>query len=52
MLDLYYHLYDEDSQESVNALAATHRVQPAQTAADSPSEGTLGATGRSAIKQE
>ncbi len=51
MLDLYYHLHDEDSQEAMRALAG--RPVPAAPALeqDPPAKGNLGAMGESTIEK-
>jgi len=51
MLDLYYHLHDEDSQQAMMALASGDENGKFQEAAASPSEGNLRAIGQSTIER-
>jgi len=52
MLDLYYHLHDEDSQQAMMALAGGDETAEDGQQPDSPSEGTLRAQGQSTIENE
>ena len=47
MLDLYYHLNDDDSQQAMMALAQSAEVGSGALTTDSPVEGNLRATGES-----
>jgi len=51
MLDLYYHLHDEDSQEAMRALAGMPAAVALQVEPHSPSEGNSRATGESIIEK-
>ena len=51
MLNLYYHLYDEDSQQSMVALAASHAPAKPQSSEPPPSEGSLRAVDQSTIEK-
>ena len=51
MLDLYYHLHDEDSQQAMMALANSHVVGGSFNSQDSPCEGNLRANGQSKIEK-
>ena len=51
MLDLYYHLHDEDSQEAMRALAGVVTEAHAQGSSHSPAEGNLRAMGESTIEK-
>ena len=51
MLDLYYHLHDEDSQQAMLALAESAGASSNQETAGSPFEGNLRATGQSTIEK-
>jgi site-specific recombinase XerD len=51
MLDLYYHLHDEDSQEAMRALAGMPAAITPQPEQDSPSKGNSRATGESRIEK-
>ena len=50
MLDLYYHLHDEDSRQAMAALAGGEELEKGPPAAP-PFEGNLRATGQSAIEK-
>ena len=51
MLDLYYHLHDEDSQKAMMELAKSGSGTPASVAEDSAFEGNLRAMGQSRIEK-
>ena len=51
MLDLYYHLHDDDSRQAMLALARSHQQQAYSDGQDSTFEGNLRATGRSKIEK-
>jgi len=51
MLDLYYHLHDEDSRKAMLALAAESRNDGDGAGDGSPFEGNLRATGQSTIEK-
>ncbi len=51
MLNLYYHLYDEDSQQSMLALAASHAQAKPEEIRASGLEGSLRAEGQSTIEK-
>ena len=51
MLDLYYHLHDEDSQQAMMALAESASGRSGDEGEDPADEGNLGATGRSKIEK-
>jgi len=51
MLDLYYHLHDEDSQNAMMALAESATAGMSEGDETSPFEGTLRATGQSKIEK-
>ncbi len=51
MLDLYYHLHDEDSQEAMRALAGAAAPVAVDAQQDSPPKGNLRATGESRIEK-
>jgi hypothetical protein len=51
ILDLYYHLHDEDSQQAMMALANSTVVDGRFGAQDSPFEGNLRAIGESKIEK-
>ncbi len=51
MLDLYYHLHDEDSQQAMQALAGAAELNARTPTEDSPSEGNLRAAGQSKIEK-
>ena len=51
MLDLYYHLHDEDSQQAMMALAESNKKVPSEVVEDSTPEGNLRANGQSRIEK-
>ena len=51
MLDLYYHLHDEDSRQAMMALAEAGESREKEVARCSPFEGNLRATGQSRIEK-
>ncbi len=51
MLDLYYHLHDEDSQQAMMALAESRPIVLGDPHEDSTFEGNLRATGQSKIEK-
>ena len=51
MLDLYYHLHDEDSQRAMEALAESAGMGADEGQEDSTSEGNLRAMDRSRIEK-
>ncbi len=51
MLDLYYHLHDEDSQQAMQALAESGRPSDPSPTVASPPEGSLRALGQSTIEK-
>ena len=51
MLDLYYHLHDEDSRQAMIALAEPEERSPTQESPDSPSEGSLRAMEQTTIEK-
>jgi integrase len=51
MLDLYYHLHDEDSQQAMMALAKSNAIEISDDTKPSTFEGNLGAIGQSKIEK-
>ena len=51
MLDLYYHLHDEDSQRAMEALATSTGATGLDGREDSPSEGTMRTMGQAKIEK-
>lgn len=51
MLDLYYHLHDEDSQQAMRELAGTALRPTGTGSVPSPPEGNLRANGESKIEK-
>ena len=51
MLDLYYHLHDDDSQQAMQALAESARIGAEKEPSESAAEGALRAQGQSAIER-
>ncbi len=51
MLDLYYHLHDEDSQRAMEALGESAGAGAGDDQKDAPSEGNLRAMGQSRIEK-
>ena len=51
MLDLYYHLHDDDSQKAMQALAESKELRLNQEPSKLPVEGSLRASGQSTIEK-